>query len=373
MPLTAPMTALARKSLHVGSAMIDIICIVAAKNIERMTFSNEGKSFLMVESGRKVPAQSITSHVGGGACNTAVGLARRGWRATVLAKTGVGLNAAAVRKHLEANGVSTDRLIAESGLATGTAVMVASHDRNASIFVHRGANETLAPCDLPDDVFAGIDLAYVAPLSSQSADCFPDLVARAKASGTMVAANPGVRQLSSRTTEFLKSLAHVDLLSVNRVEAEALVPVFAAQTEGADARPPERVAEDAPALLKQGLGFGGFEMGLMRFLATLRAAGPKWVLVTDGTDGAWLASPEGVFWHPTLPATVQGSAGAGDAYTSTLAAALAEGTAPDEAMLQAAMNSAAVVGALDTTSGLMTPEAMAIRRGELGDVAVWRY
>ena len=247
--------------------------------------------------------------------------------------------------------------------------MVASHDRNASIFVHRGANETLAPCDLPDKMFARMDLVYVAPLSSRSADCFPDLVARAKASGAMVAANPGIRQLTSRTAGFLKSLAHVDLISVNRVEAEALVPAFAAHDEGPDPLPPE----GAPALLKRGLSFGGFEMGLLRFLAATRAAGPTWVVVTDGTDGAWLASPEGVFWRPALPVLIQGTAGAGDAYTSTLAAALAEGTAPDQAMLQAAMNAAAVVGGLDTTSGLMTPKAMAARREKLGEVALLRF
>ena len=358
------------KSLHAGSAMIDIICIVAAGNIERMTFSNQDTSFLMVETGRKVVAESITSHVGGGACNTAVSLARRGWQAAVLAKTGDDLNAAAVRQHLEANGVGTERMITAAGLATGTAVMVASHDRNASIFVHRGANETLAPCDLPAEVFAGIDLVYVAPLSSQSADCFPDLVARAKAGGAMVAANPGIRQLTSRTAQFVEALANVDLLSINRVEAETLVPAFAARAVGAEAPPPE----DAPTLLKRGLGFGGLEIGLLRFLAGVRGAGPRWVLVTDGTEGAWLASPEGVFWRPALlPVTVQGTAGAGDSYTSTLAAALAEGAAPAEAMLQAAINAAAVVAALDTTSGLMTQEAMTARRGELGEVACMRF
>jgi ribokinase len=349
--------------------MIDIICIIATENVERMTFTNEGKSFLMVETGRKVAAESITNHVGGGACNTAVSLARRGWRAAVLAKTGTDRNAEAVGEHLLANGVATGHLIAEAGLATGTAVMVASHDRNASIFVHRGANETLAPSDLPDALFAGIGLVYVAPLSSRSADCFPDLVARAKASGAMVAANPGIRQLTSRTAEFIRSLAHVDLLSVNRVEAEALVPAFAPHAEGPDPLPPE----GAPALLKRSLSFGGFEMGLLRFLAAARAAGPNWILVTDGTDGAYLAGPDGVVWHPSLPVTVLGTAGAGDAYTSTLAAALAEGAAPAEAMLQAAMNAAAVVGALDTTSGLMTRQAMAQRRRKHGKVAVMRF
>ncbi len=42
-------------------------------------------------------------------------------------------------------------------------------------------------------------------------------------------------------------------------------------------------------------------------------------------------------------------------------------------MLQAAINAAAVVGALDTTTGLMTQEAMAARRGKLGEVALLRF
>ncbi|MHA1529132.1 MAG: carbohydrate kinase family protein [Alphaproteobacteria bacterium] len=361
------------KSLHAGSAMIDIICIIAAGNIERMTFSNEDKSFLMVEAGRKVAAESITSHVGGGACNTAVGLARRGWQAAVLAKTGGDLNAGAVRAHLEANRVATNRMITEAGLATGTAVMVASHDRNASIFVHRGANETLAPCDLPAEIFRRLDLVYVAPLSSASAGCLPDLVARARAAGAMVAVNPGIRQLTSRTARIPEALADIDLLSVNRVEAEALVPAFAARAGGAEAGAKAVAPQDAPALLKRGLAFGGLEIGLLRFLAIARAAGPRWVLLTDGTGGAYLAAPEGVFWRPALAVTVQGTAGAGDAYTSTLAAALAEGIAPGEAMLQAAINAAAVVAALDTTSGLMTPEAMAARRADLGEVPLLRF
>jgi len=352
------------KSLHVGSATIDIICLVAAENIERMTFTNEGKSFLMVETGRKVPAEAITSHVGGGACNTAVSLARRGWQAAVLAKTGDDLNAAAVREHLAANGVDSRRMVTAKGLSTGTAVMVASHDRNASIFVHRGANETLAACDLPDETFAGMDLVYVAPLSSGSADCFPDLVARAKASGAMVAANPGIRQLTSRTADFMRTLGNLDLLSVNRVEAEALVPAFATRAEGQDPLPPE----GAPPLLKRGLSFGGFEMGLLRFLRSVREAGTGYVLVTDGTHGAYLAGPDGVLWRPALPVTVAGTAGAGDSYTSSVAAALAEGAKPGEAMLQAAINAASVVGALDTTSGLLTPDQMAARRSELGKV-----
>jgi len=75
-----------------------------------------------------------------------------------------------------------------------------------------------------------------------------------------------------------------------------------------------------------------------------------------------------VLWRPALPVTVAGTAGAGDSYTSSVAAALAEGAEPGEAMLQAAVNAASVVGALDTTSGLLTPDQMAARRSKLGKV-----
>jgi sugar/nucleoside kinase (ribokinase family) len=356
------------KSLHFGSAMIDVICIVAAENIERMSFTNEGKSFLMIETGRKVPARSITTHVGGGACNTAVCLARRNWQAAVLAKTGAGLNADAVRDHLRENGVATDRMISAPDLSTGTSLLLATQDRNFSIFVHRGANEAMTAEELPEGAFKDMDLVYVAALSGASTDRFGDILAGARAAGAMVAVNPGMRQITGRTERLVEALAGIDLLSVNRAEAEALMPGLAPWSP-----PEEPVPPDAPELMRRGLSFGGFHMGLLGFLAAVRAAGPRWAVVTDSTDGAYLASPEGVFWHPAIPVTPQGTAGAGDAYCSTLTAALVEGVAPEQAMLEAALNSAAVVGAIDTTSGLLTPDQMAERRAEAGDVVPKRF
>ena len=51
------------KSLHIGSAMIDTIVLVASENIERATFTNDGKSFLMLEAGHAIRR----SHWHGGA------------------------------------------------------------------------------------------------------------------------------------------------------------------------------------------------------------------------------------------------------------------------------------------------------------------
>ena len=344
------------RSLHIGSAMIDPVTLVAPEDIERASFTNDGRSYLMLESGRKIPALSITWHVGGGACNTAVSLARRGWAAAVTAKTGDDPAADEVRRHLDAEGIEA-RLIVAAGKATGKAVMVSSHDRNASIFVHRGANETIRVDEVPGEAFEGFDLVYVGPLSNESADAFPHVVERAKAAGATVAANPGIRQLTSRTGDFLRALKGLDLLNINRVEAEALVPCFAPRAEGPDPRAPN----DGPALLRRGLSFGGFHMGLVRFVRAVQAAGPRWVSITDGVEGSYLATPEAVLWHPPVPAEVQGTAGAGDGFCSTLSAALAEGMAPDAAMREAAVNAASVVEHIDTTSGLLRPDAMQAR------------
>jgi sugar/nucleoside kinase (ribokinase family) len=89
------------------------------------------------------------------------------------------------------------------------------------------------------------------------------------------------------------------------------------------------------------------------FFAALRAKGPKYVLITDGSQGAYLAGPDGLVWCPPAPATVAGTAGAGDAFTSTLVAALVEGVEPAMALAQAAVNAAAVISVVDTTSGLL--------------------
>jgi len=353
------------KSLHFGSAVIDIITLVAPENIERASFWNDGKAFLMLETGRKVAAEAITSHVGGGACNTAVCLARRGWAVGVRARVGDDLNAREVRAHLAREGVA-DRMVV-SDEATGTAVMIASHDRNAAIFVHRGANEALAPDDLPD--LAGLDLVYVAPLSGRSADCLPEIARRGHAAGAMVAVNPGIRHLSSRGPAVLAALGDVDLVSLNRVEAEALVPMLAERAVCAE--PP--LPPDPPALLDRWLSAGGFDIGLLSFLRTLRGMGPRWVLVTDGTGGAYLAGPDGVLWHPALKVRVAGTAGAGDGFTSTLAAALTEGADAETALRQAAAVAASVVAHVDTTTGLLTPEGMTAALAGHGDVAVRNF
>lgn len=371
------------RALCLGSAMVDIIVLVASRDVERMTMHNATSSFLLLEQGRKIEAESISTHIGGGAVNAAVSMRRLGAETAALVKIGRDADGERVTARLAEEGISTAHVRHAGEEATGTSVMVSAHDRNASIFTRRGANATLAAEDLPGpEVFAACDIVYVTALSNRSADRFGDIVERGRGAGAFTAANPGIRQITSRTRALLAVLPGLDLMAVNRAEAEALVPTLEPMLEDPRAAEAatERLADapDAPRLVRSGLSFGGFDIGLFDYLRGMReVAGLARMLVTDGVHGAYLADADGVHFCPGLrEGPVRGTAGAGDAFDSTAAAALAEGRPVAESLRLAAVNAAAVVGEIDTHSGLLDRAALEARTAEKRadlPVQLWRW
>jgi ribokinase len=254
-------------------------------------------------------------------------------------------------------GVSTRWVLRDHRAPTGASVLVSSHERNAAIFTFRGANTLLEPDDLEPEAFA-VDLVHIASLSNQSADCFPLIIERAKAQGALVSANPGVRQLSARGGTFQRCLKHIDVLCLNRAEADVLVPsLIGAFGEGGPVSPisPD---EDPPRLAARGLEGGGFILSLWAFLAGMRGLGARHIVLTDGHGGAYLGMVDEVLYCPALEAQVVGTAGAGDAFTATFAAMMALKRPPEEALLAAAVNATSVLGHADTQSGLLSAEQL---------------
>ncbi len=340
------------KALTVGGAMIDTIAVIADERIERMTMRNAETSFLLLEEGRKNEADDISTHCGGGAVNAAVAMARLGHDVAALIKLGQDARAETILSRLAEEGVSTRFALRDGRAPTGASVLVSAHDRNAAIFTFRGANTLLEPKDLKTDAFA-VDVVYVSTLSNESADCFPMIIDRAKACGALVATNPGIRQLSARQSAFRETIAKIDILIVNRHEAGALVPWLVAQAGEGGRALEHRPDETLPDLARRGLVAGGFELSLAGFFDGLRTTGPRWVVVTDGRNGAYIGTPTGIIYCPAPTLTVAGTAGAGDAFGATFAASIAETASAEAAALAATANAASVIGHLDTQSGLL--------------------
>jgi ribokinase len=341
------------KALTVGGAMIDTIAIIPRDRFERMTMRNLDSSYLLLEEGRKPEALDITTHVGGGAVNAAVAMARLGLDVSTLVKLGKDGRAETVLSRLMDQGVSTRWAMRDGRAPTGASVLVAAHDRNAAIFTFRGANTLLEEQDLREEAFAA-DLVYVSSLSNESADAFPAIVARAKAQRALVATNPRVRQLSSRGGALLENLKLIDILAINRSEADVMVPGLVARFGEGGRTLGLEPGEVAPPLAARGLVSGGLEMSLAGFMGAIMNLGPRYVVITDGRHGSFLACEEGIMYCPVLEAHVAGTAGAGDAFNATFAASVASGRPAEEALRAAAVNAASVVGHVDTQTGLLS-------------------
>jgi sugar/nucleoside kinase (ribokinase family) len=342
------------KALTIGSAMIDIITILADEDVERITFHNATTSFLLLEPGRKIEARSITIHVGGGAVNVGVALKRLGAEVDVLAKLGDDINGERIRRNFRAEGLGESRLLVSPDQPTGAAVMIAAHDRDAAIYTQRGANIDLHPDEVEAIDMGAYGLLYVSPLSKGSAECFAPAVARAKTAGAFTVATPGIRQITTRSPELLAVLDRLDLLVMNASEAAALVPPAMAYLAQCPVPLRGKARGDAakPRALARGLKVADEAIPLEWLASALSGLGLKYFAMTDAGEGAYLSDGGSILHCPALPVEAVGTAGAGDAFGATLAHGLAEGLAPERALRRAAANAAAVVAFADTQSGL---------------------
>ena len=337
------------KALTIGGAMVDTIAIIDSDRIERISMRNADTSFLLLEEGSKTEAHEIATHCGGGAVNAAVSMARLGVDVAALVKLGQDQRAETILARLQAEGVSPRFALRDRRAPTGASVLVSSHDRNAAVFTFRGANTLLESEDLKPDAF-NVDLVYVTSLSNQSADRFPEIVTRAKSAGALLATNPGPRQLAARASAF-KDMPAQDRYPRHQprrgrghaADADRRVRRGGAVLEGAD----------LPRLAARGLAGGGFRMSLKAFLSGMLSLGPKTILLTDGTGGAYAVAQGEIIHSATLKVPVAGTAGAGDAFTSTFATWKALGRPLDECLIAATNNAASVVGHTDTQSGLL--------------------
>jgi ribokinase len=290
-------------------------------------------------------------------------MARLGLDVGALVKLGKDARAETVLSHLMQEGVSTRWSVRDGRATTGASVLISSHDRNAAIFTFRGANTLLEGSDLRNEAFAA-DVVYVSSLSNESADAFPAIIERAKAQGALVATNPGVRQLSSRGNAFQETLMQIDILAVNRSEADVLVPGLVTRFGEGARRLAGTPDEQLPRLATRGFIGVGHEMGMLDFFAALRKLGPRYVVVTDGREGAFVGSQEAILYCPVLETKVAGTAGAGDAFNATFTACVAMGRSAEEALRAAAINSASVVNHVDTQTGLLSLQEIDKRLGE---------
>lgn len=230
-----------------------------------------------------VMGEGVEYACGGKGGNQAVAAARAGARTAMIGRVGDDDAGRTLRADLQAHGVDI-ALVQTGPEPSGMSVAIVNADGDYGAVVVSGANRMIEVGEVPE--------ARVLVLQNE----VPEAVNRAvlaRATGAFAIWNAApARDVS----------LPVDLLVVNRVEAAAM---FGATVE---------TPEEAVAALRAG-----------------RSPVPL-ACVTLGEGGAVIGGRDGAEHVPAPAVTVRSTHGAGDAFTGTLAAAMAGGAEPLEAV-----------------------------------------
>lgn len=259
------------KLVVVGSSNMDMV--VKTERIPRGGETVLGGDFVMVPGGK--------------GANQAVCAAKLGADVALVARVGEDVFGEKSFQNFEATGVDTRFVTRDQANASGVALIAVDASGENAIVVAPNANSALAPADVDAarEAIAGAD-AVILQLEIP-AETVAHTVELAHSLGVRVVLNPAPMRPMSKDI-----LAKVDVLVPNEHEAAGLV--------GREMEPQQSAAE----LLQLGAGA---------------------VVITLGSKGAYAADARGGSF--VAPARVQAvdTTAAGDAFTASLAFALAEG------------------------------------------------
>ncbi len=134
----------------IGSSVVDIFIESTAFELDE----SQQRLVLRTDQAEKVEVDSFKVTTGGGGSNTAVGLARAGFRTAVVSELGTDTWSQLVLNDLEKEEVDTSLLIHERLEETGGSVIFTIPNGGRTIMVHRGASSMLDPHDIPAPVLA---------------------------------------------------------------------------------------------------------------------------------------------------------------------------------------------------------------------------
>ena len=238
---------------------------------------------------------------GGKGANQAVACARAGACVTFLARIGNDALGEGAVKRLMAEGIATHCIVRDEQYPTGVAFILVEEQGENSIVVASGANARLSTADIEkakeEIASAGVILLQLeCPLESVQ-----HAIHLAHQNGALVILNPApADQLNGL------SFCEVDILTPNRFEAEMLA--------GA------KITDDASLV------------GVAQKILDLGAGN---VLITLGSKGVFAASRDAMNLLPALEVQAIDSTGAGDIFSGSLAAFLAEGKSIDQSVRMA--------------------------------------
>ncbi len=248
--------------------------------------------------GETVTEGVFSQTFGGKGANQAVAAARAGGKVTFVTGLGDDVYTPTMRENFRRDGIETNRILVQSGMASGSALIMFDRQGRNCIAVAPGANYALTPAHLDAcaDVIRGAGMLVMQME-------IPSSTIRRALEIAEECGTPTLFNYAPVRDQSVPVSAQMHTLVVNENEATALT--------GLPVSTPEEAASAARAL---------------------RAQGPRTVVLTLGSAGAYVASADFSGLVPAFVVTPVDTTAAGDVFCGVLAVALVEGVPLPEAV-----------------------------------------
>jgi len=312
--------------LCVGDAATDVFIRLSDSHIR--TWNDQDGHWIDLPYGGKVPFEyAHTVEAGGNAANAAVSLARLGVPTALASHVGNDTIGHGMQMALHREGVDT-HLVRFDAAHPSNRNFVLWYHQDRTILVHHESYDYHWPHLSPREIPAWV---YLSSVGSEGAEYYDQIVKWLEGQPTVrLMFQPGTVQIAQGVESLRGVYRRADILICNREE---------------------------------GVAIGGADYGdLAAILESLFVLGPRMVVVTDGPDGAYAYDGHARLRVPSYPdpSPPTERTGAGDAFSSTLMAALVKGHTLAEALAWGPVNAMSVVQEVGAQGGLLGEEDLRI-------------
>jgi len=301
--------------ITVGSNTIDAFVYTdRVESISTKTLTSQS-NFICYPLGTKLKINELGFYTGGGGTNTAVCLSRIGLKTGYIGKTGDDLNGNIILDELNKEKIDFLGAISKDE-QTGYSVVLDSIERQRTILTYRGANDTLKAEEIDFKKFK-TKWFHFSAMMQDSFKTMEEVADFASKNDIKTSFNPN-NYLCEKGSNFLKKiLINLDILILNAEEASHLIVNDHKNTK----------------------------IDMKEILQTLKALGPKTVIITDGSNPIY-GVDENFNFYTIYPIDIPiiETTGAGDSFASSFLAGIIKTGDFVHAVRLAIANSHSVLG-----------------------------
>ncbi len=299
--------------ITIGDIKLDTFVVLDGKGSQCCLKMPEAK--LCLDYGAKIDVDVVDSQIAGSAPNVAIGVFRLGHKTAVISSLGEDTTRPLAMEVLKREGVDTRHVEVVKG-EKSTYSVVLNYKGEKTILTGHIKHEYHLPVR-----FTKPDWIYVGEMGEGYETIYRQVTAYAKKDGVKIAMNPGSIQVEEHKRVLYDLLPHLEVLFVNREEAQAL-------------------CRSTP-------------LEIHKLAGALSKMGPKHVVITDGPRGSYEYGGRDLRYCSVFPGKLVEATGAGDAFASGYLGAVMSGEPCSEGLRWGAVNAASVVGFVGPTKGLL--------------------